>query len=56
MKMRLFLILQIGMKEELKETKEVIKEEEIRLDQLERNNEKIQSSNPHGRERTAISG
>ena len=32
------------LKEELKETKEVIKEEEIRLDQLERNNEKIQSS------------
>ena len=32
------------LKEELKETKEVIKEEEMRLDLLERNNEKIQSS------------
>ena len=32
------------LKEELKETKEVIKEEEIRLDEIERNNEKIQSS------------
>ena len=32
------------LKEELKETKEVIKEEEMRLDLMERNNEKIQSS------------
>jgi len=32
------------LKEELKETKEVIKEEEIRLDEIQRNNEKIQSS------------
>ena len=32
------------LKEEIKETKEVIKEEEIRLDEIERNNEKIQSS------------
>ncbi len=32
------------LKEELKKTKEVIKEEEIRLDEIERNNEKIQSS------------
>ena len=32
------------LKEETKETKEVIKEEEIRLDTIERNNEKIQSS------------
>jgi DNA repair exonuclease SbcCD ATPase subunit len=32
------------LKEELRETKEVIKEEEIRLDEIERNNEKIQSS------------
>lgn len=32
------------LKDELKETKEVIKEEEIRLDAIERNNEKIQSS------------
>jgi len=32
------------LKEELKETKEVIKEEEIRLDEVQRNNEKIQSS------------
>ena len=32
------------LKDETKETKEVIKEEEIRLDTIERNNEKIQSS------------
>jgi DNA repair exonuclease SbcCD ATPase subunit len=32
------------LKEEIKETKEVIKEEEIRLDEIQRNNEKIQSS------------
>jgi len=32
------------LKEEIKETKEVIKEEEIRLNEVERNNEKIQSS------------
>ena len=32
------------LKEEIKDTKEVIKEEEIRLDEIQRNNEKIQSS------------
>ena len=32
------------LKEETKSTKEIIKEEEIRLDEVERNNEKIQSS------------
>ena len=32
------------LKEEIKDTKEVIKEEEVRLDTIQRNNEKIQSS------------
>ena len=32
------------LKEEIKDTKEIIKEEEIRLDEIQRNNEKIQSS------------
>jgi DNA repair exonuclease SbcCD ATPase subunit len=32
------------LKEEVKDTKEIIKEEEIRLNEVERNNEKIQSS------------